>query len=212
MFVLAKRTSITMVVCSRSEFRGAGKAQRRRNMYAELEGLAESLSDDDHVEKVDIFIDEMNVHVDVEEGQQRRNFNNGDTSRANNTMRYYESHCVRVQWVVHGSGNPGLYEADSLIVKSGYYSVKVKREASQSGRYLPLGLLLTTTFSSMLANLYRARGVSRAVLISHKSAPIVLLSTVSKSLPQLLDLICLFLYNRNGGLMLPGVWCDFLFL
>ncbi|KRY81301.1 hypothetical protein T4D_2463 [Trichinella pseudospiralis] len=68
MFVLAKRTSITMVVCSRSEFRGAGKAQRRRNMYAELEGLAESLSDDDHVEKVDIFIDEMNVHIDVEEG------------------------------------------------------------------------------------------------------------------------------------------------
>ncbi|KAL1235146.1 Histone acetyltransferase SAS3 [Trichinella pseudospiralis] len=62
MFVLAKGTSITMVVCSRSEFRGckacthlvllgAGKAQRRRNMYAELEGLAESLSDDDHVEK-----------------------------------------------------------------------------------------------------------------------------------------------------------------
>ncbi|KRZ34435.1 hypothetical protein T4C_10794 [Trichinella pseudospiralis] len=37
-------------------------------MYAELEGLAESLSDDDHVEKADIFIDEMNVHVDVEEG------------------------------------------------------------------------------------------------------------------------------------------------
>ncbi|KRZ02433.1 hypothetical protein T4B_147 [Trichinella pseudospiralis] len=47
---------------------GAGKAQRRRNMYAELEGLAESLSDDDHVEKADIFIDEMNVHIDVEEG------------------------------------------------------------------------------------------------------------------------------------------------
>ncbi|KAL1235147.1 Solute carrier family 25 member [Trichinella pseudospiralis] len=80
MFVLAKGTSITMVVCSRSEFRGckacthlvllgAGKAQRRRNMYAELEGLAESLSDDDHVEKVDIFIDEMNVHIDVEEGR-----------------------------------------------------------------------------------------------------------------------------------------------
>ncbi|KRY98944.1 hypothetical protein T4B_2933 [Trichinella pseudospiralis] len=37
-------------------------------MYAELEGLAESLSDDDHVEKADIFIDEMNVHIDVEEG------------------------------------------------------------------------------------------------------------------------------------------------
>ncbi|KRZ25008.1 hypothetical protein T4B_1584 [Trichinella pseudospiralis] len=158
----------------------------------------------------------------VRTGQQRRNFNNGDTSRANNTMRYYESHCVRVQWVVHGSGNPGLDEADSLIVKSGYYSVKIQRwvnlrfiELLLSTVNSPasvLALLLTTTFSSMLANLYRARGVSRAVLISHKSAPIVLLSTVSKSLPQLLDLICLFLYNRNGGLMLPGVWCDFLFL
>ncbi|KRY70431.1 hypothetical protein T4A_1202 [Trichinella pseudospiralis] len=151
----------------------------------------------------------------VRTGQQRRNFNNGDTSRANNTMRYYESHCVRVQWVVHGSGNPGLDEADSLIVKSGYYSVKSSVGISRMQKITVIEdeqLLLTTTFSSMLANLYRARGVSRAVLISHKSAPIVLLSTVSKSLPQLLDLICLFLYNRNGGLMLPGVWCDFLFL
>ncbi|KRY70404.1 hypothetical protein T4A_5628 [Trichinella pseudospiralis] len=43
-------------------------------MYAELEGLAESLSDDDHVEKADIFIDEMNVHIDVEEDGQKKTF------------------------------------------------------------------------------------------------------------------------------------------
>ncbi|KRX99215.1 hypothetical protein T4E_8913 [Trichinella pseudospiralis] len=154
----------------------------------------------------------------VRTGQQRRNFNNGDTSRANNTMKYYESHCVRVQWVVHGSGNPGLDEADSLIVKSGYYSVKIQRWVNL--RFIELLLSTVNSPASVLAvckklrlsRMNKARGVSRAVLISHKSAPIVLLSTVLKSLPQLLDLICLFLYNRNGGLMLPGVWCDFLFL
>ncbi|KRZ65867.1 hypothetical protein T10_11858 [Trichinella papuae] len=49
------------------------------------------------------FFNRYKMSSAFESCQQRENFNNGDAPRANNTMRSYESYCVRVHWVARGS-------------------------------------------------------------------------------------------------------------